>query len=803
MEHANPTVSIVVRTRNRPVQLARALASLAAQTYRPLEAVVVNDGGCALDEEVLRGALGDVRLRLETLPSASGRAHAANVGLALASGDWIGFLDDDDELLPRHVATLLTAAVLTGSRVVYSDCETVVRELAPDGAIVSEESRGRYFMARDFSAEVLLFENYIPLICLLFARSAIADLDGFDESLELFEDWEFNLRVARRTAFSRVPEVTARYVQWSRTEQIAFSGRIDGRPPYLRVLAKHGDRVDHDAILSYYLAKQAEKQADVDRRAELEAQVARLGRQISQMEGVAEVQARALDEARARLGEAQATIDAIVRSLAWKVIHTYRTGVKEMLVPQGSRRRRAYDAAMSALARRTRTRALPAAWGQVARSAPPPPEEAAAVTQEEYLAPALERVTTIPLMTVVSVAIPTFDAGPELREVLGRLRAQRGVAEIEIATVDSGSTDETVAICREFGATVATYGGERFNHGLARTQAVALTRGEYVVFMSQDSLPVGTDAVARMAAFLHLHPEVAAVSAREVPRSDADLFSCWQRWWFAEKILGYTGDTVVALGDRTLADLTPEERRRVAQLNNVLCCVRRSALDEVGLRPLPFAEDLDFGLRLLDRGYALGFMPTVAVVHSHDRPAGYHLKRAFVDWTAQVELLGFAPLDWSGVCPGVGAMVVGLEALRRRLDAAVADLAVTGEAGAVRDALIERLSAESWRPSAAGEDSLPPLLGALLRAVGEEADGSAAAATPYRDRYVGLLHDFFAFADGIGDLGARAGDLVASLYHLWSHLAGWCLADHVAWAAGAGRAEPAHAAVRDLLGGGV
>jgi len=802
MDNANPTVSIVVRTRNRPVQLGRALASLAAQTYRPLEAVVVNDGGCRLDEVALRGALGDVPLRLETLARSGGRAHAANLGLALASGDWIGFLDDDDELLPRHVATLLTAAVLAGSPVVYSDCETVVRELAPDGAVVREESRGRFFMARDFSPEVLLFESYIPLICLLYARSAIAGLGGFDESLELFEDWEFNLRVSRSATFVRVPEVTARYIQWSRSEQIAFAGGIDGRPHYLRVLAKNRDRIGHEAILAYYLAKQEEKVADAARRAELEAEVARLGRQISQMETAAGEQTRALEEARARHREAQATLDAIVRSLAWKVIHTYRTRVKELVVPQGSRRRRAYDATMSALARRTRTRPLPAGWGQAAPIPPPPPEEAAA-TLEEYLAPAPARRPAIPAMTRVSVAIPTLNAGPELREVLGRLRAQRGIAEIEIAAVDSGSTDETAAICREFGVTVAPYGGERFNHGLARTQAVGLTRGEYVVFMSQDSRPVGTDALARMVAFLRLHPEAAAVSAREVPRSDADLFSCWQRWWFAEKILGYASDTVVSLDGRAPSALTPEEKRRAAQLNNVLCCVRRSALDEVGLRAIPFAEDLDLGLRLLERGYALGFMPTVAVVHSHDRPAGYHLKRAFVDWTAQVELLGFEPLDWSGVCPGVGAMVVGLEALRRRLDAAVAGLAVAGRAGVVRDALIESLCAESWRPSPPGEGSLPPLLDALLRAVGESADASAAAAAPYRDRYVGLLHDFFAFAGGIGDLGARAGDLVASLYHLWSHLAGWCLADHVAWAAAAGRAEGAHAAVRDLLGGGV
>jgi glycosyltransferase involved in cell wall biosynthesis len=804
MEKINPTVSIIVRTKDRPTLLRRALASVAAQTYRPLEAVVVNDGGLPLDESALREALGDVPLRLETLPNSTGRAHAANVGLSLAGGAWIGFLDDDDELMPRHVLTLVNAAVLTGSPVVYSDCETVERELAPDGTILREQSRGRFFLSRDFSADVLLFENYIPLMCLLYSREAIAGIGGFDETLELFEDWEFNIRVAARSTFTRVPETTARYIQWSRTEQIAFSGEIDGRPPYLGVLAKHRARIDHQAILAYYLAKQAEKREDREHLQSLEVEVDRLVREIARMDHGAEEQQRALAESNDRLASAQALIDAITRSLAWKVIHTYRTGVKELVVPQGSRRRRVYDAGMSALARRTRTRPLPAAWGQPAEG-PQPAVVDGAITKEEYTPPSLPRSETIPVMAVVSVAIPTHNAGEELREVLGRLRSQTGVAEVEVVAVDSGSTDRTLAICREFGVRVAPYRGDRFNHGDARTQALELTRGEFVVFMSQDTLPAGAGALARMAGFLRQHPEVSAVSAREVPRSDADLFSCWQRWWFAEKILGYTTDTVVGLDGRTLESLPPEERRRLAQVNNVFCCVRRSALDEVGLRPLPFAEDLDFGLRLLERGRRLGFMPSVAAVHSHDRPAAYHLKRAFVDWLAQVDLLGFAPLDWSATAsPGLGGMVIGLDSLYRRLDTIVPAVSVRGGADAVRDDLVDRLAARDWEAGPEWETSLPGLHGALLAAVGMRADPrGAVAASTFRDRYVGLLHDFFAFARGIGDLESRADDLKRSLFHLYGHLAGWCLADHLAWAEREQRAEPGHAALRELMGGGV
>ena len=53
----NPLVSVIVRTKDRPTLLKRALQSIAGQTYRPIEVVVVNDGGCELDRNELEGIL--------------------------------------------------------------------------------------------------------------------------------------------------------------------------------------------------------------------------------------------------------------------------------------------------------------------------------------------------------------------------------------------------------------------------------------------------------------------------------------------------------------------------------------------------------------------------------------------------------------------------------------------------------------------------------------------------------------------------------------------------------------------------
>ena len=102
-------VSIIVRTKDRPQLLKRALQSIASQTYRPIEVVLVNDGGCDLDIPEIRTLLGDVSLNYQRLEKNTGRAHAGNVGIENVTGDYVGFLDDDDEFCPEHVETLIHA----------------------------------------------------------------------------------------------------------------------------------------------------------------------------------------------------------------------------------------------------------------------------------------------------------------------------------------------------------------------------------------------------------------------------------------------------------------------------------------------------------------------------------------------------------------------------------------------------------------------------------------------------------------------------------------------------------------------
>src|SRR5258708_4440871 len=106
---ASPSVSVVIPTRARPALVVRAVNSALQQTFGDLEVIVVIDGR---DEETLAAlaSISSPRLRLLPLPTQVGGSRARNEGVHAATGEWVAFLDDDDEWLPEKLEKQLAVA---------------------------------------------------------------------------------------------------------------------------------------------------------------------------------------------------------------------------------------------------------------------------------------------------------------------------------------------------------------------------------------------------------------------------------------------------------------------------------------------------------------------------------------------------------------------------------------------------------------------------------------------------------------------------------------------------------------------
>jgi GT2 family glycosyltransferase len=303
-------VSVIVRTRDRLELLGEALAALGAQTWRPLEVVLVNDGGAPVDA-ALTALPEDVEVVHRRLKAAVGRSAAANLGLSLATGDWVGFCDDDDIWLPDGVATLAAAALADSDAVVYGRV----------GAFHYPEEGGprRRFrtFGRTFDPDVLLFENFIPIIGCLAPATVVRAAGGVDESLECFEDWDLFLRLADRLPFRFVDAEVAEY----RTFGGGFITGAGGQERQDRgravLYAKHWQRFTPEVLSRVQHAVKAdllprevahELEGWRERVADLEAGIAERDHGIEFLRGQLVATERAVDDAEARCAEVTASL---------------------------------------------------------------------------------------------------------------------------------------------------------------------------------------------------------------------------------------------------------------------------------------------------------------------------------------------------------------------------------------------------------------------------------------------------------------------------------------------------------------
>jgi GT2 family glycosyltransferase len=206
-----PLFSVIVTTYNRPALLKRALDSLQKQTLRDFEVIVVNDHG-----ESVEPMLGEFDLDITYVCHGRNRGPSAarNIALRLARGELIGYLDDDDVVLPEHLAVHAKAHAAHTNSVVYTDARFVLSKegglsIATDPA--SEEV---------FSKESLFVRNFITINNWTLPRQMLVDVGDCDETLTALEDWDVLLRLAERFPFVHVRE---------RTSEVWFHGDMHAR----------------------------------------------------------------------------------------------------------------------------------------------------------------------------------------------------------------------------------------------------------------------------------------------------------------------------------------------------------------------------------------------------------------------------------------------------------------------------------------------------------------------------------------------------------------------------------------------
>jgi rhamnosyltransferase len=238
-------------------------------------------------------------------------------------------------------------------------------------------------------------------------------------------------------------------------------------------------------------------------------------------------------------------------------------------------------------------------------------------------------------MVKVSIIILVKNGGAYLEEVLGRVFSQNSEDEFEVLAIDSGSTDNSKEILARFPVRVREIPPAIFNHGETRNLGASLSRGAYLVYLTQDAIPGNETWLKRLVEPLEEDPLVAGAFSSHRPRKDCPLMEKRQLLQ-TELTSGKTRRINVATGNPAY-EKSPYP---FIWFSNTSSCIRREVWERLPFRRLDFAEDQEWAKRVLESGYKTVYVPDSIVIHSHHYKPIKNFRRHFEHAKAMKEIFG-------------------------------------------------------------------------------------------------------------------------------------------------------------------
>lgn len=202
MKSDSPLVTAIIPAYNRPERTKRAVKSVVDQSYEPIEVILVDDDSTPpLEDSVFPEHSSLTNSQIITHETNRGANAARNTGIDAASGEYLAFLDSDDEWAPDKIAKQVTK--FYDSPATVGAVYTGVRQIDPNGKINSVSCPG----IRGKVSKNLLLGNFIGTFSSLMVRSSVFEtVDELDPQFPSWQDWEFYLRLSQEYEFEVVKE---------------------------------------------------------------------------------------------------------------------------------------------------------------------------------------------------------------------------------------------------------------------------------------------------------------------------------------------------------------------------------------------------------------------------------------------------------------------------------------------------------------------------------------------------------------------------------------------------------------------
>ena len=210
-------ISVITRTKNRAFFLPRVFASLRAQTYRPIEWIIVNDAGEPFDELLKnfeKDADENFKIRYVNKESSTTMEAATNAGLEVASGVYINILDDDDTIAKEFYTEAikhLEETSIDSIRGIVCYTQNIYEKVTHTQTIEYVKTEPFHLRPQNITLSAILRHNQFPIHSFVYYRDVLEKVGLYDETLPVLGDWEFNIRFLKYFDIDVLPHEYVNY----------------------------------------------------------------------------------------------------------------------------------------------------------------------------------------------------------------------------------------------------------------------------------------------------------------------------------------------------------------------------------------------------------------------------------------------------------------------------------------------------------------------------------------------------------------------------------------------------------------
>jgi len=224
-----PKISVILPTYNRPEYLLRAINSIINQTYKKIEIIIIDDSNDQIkieDNKRLINKLNNQKIKYIKTDSPSGGSGARNLGIENANGEYIAFIDDDDEWLPTKLERQLeqfSKSELDNLGLVY--CNYIIIDVTknpnPKNKI-RETKRGD------------IFKDLLNRMCVgvtstyLIKKEVFNKIGNFDTNLKSAQDYDLPLRISEHYNIDLVDEYLVNKYEDDKRISTNFKNKLRG-----------------------------------------------------------------------------------------------------------------------------------------------------------------------------------------------------------------------------------------------------------------------------------------------------------------------------------------------------------------------------------------------------------------------------------------------------------------------------------------------------------------------------------------------------------------------------------------------